>query len=90
MMDWQNAFNLVLAAGVAALGWFGREIWESVKMARKEIRDIDVKMHQDFVRREDFKDAIADLKIDMKEGFSEVRSTLQLLSNKLDGKSDKE
>jgi 23S rRNA C2498 (ribose-2'-O)-methylase RlmM len=89
-MDWQNAFNLVLAVGVAALGWFGREIWESVKMARKEIRDIDVKMHQDFVRREDFKDAIADLKTDMKEGFSEVRSTLQLLSNKLDSKSDKE
>jgi 23S rRNA C2498 (ribose-2'-O)-methylase RlmM len=89
-MDWQSAFNLALAIGVAASGWFGREIWESVKMARKEIRDIDVKMHQDFVRREDFKDAIADLKTDMKEGFSEVRSTLQLLSNKLDSKSDKE
>lgn len=89
-MDWQSAFNVVLAGGVAALGWFGREIWESLKMARKEIRDIDVKMHQDFVRREDFKDAISELKVDMKEGFAEVKSTLQLLSKKLDSKLDKE
>jgi len=59
-------------------------------MARKEIRDIDIKMHQDFVRREDFKDSIAELKADMKEGFADVKDTLQLMSKKLDSKSDKE
>lgn len=89
-MDWQSAFNVLLAVGLAGLGWFGRELWESMKATRKEIRDIDVKMHQDFVRREDFKEAIAELKSDMKEGFSEVKDTLQLLSHKLDSKSDKE
>ena len=89
-MDWQSVFNAILVIGLGGVGWFGREIWESVKMARKEIRDIDVKIHQDFVRRDDFKEAVAELKSDMKEGFSEVRSSLQLLSNKLDSKSDKE
>ena len=89
-MDWQDAFNILLAVGLGGVGWFAREIWESVKMARKEIRDIDIKMHQDFVRREDFKDAIAELKTDMKEGFAEVKDTLQLLSKKLDSKLDKE
>jgi hypothetical protein len=89
-VDWQSVFNAILVIGLGGVGWFGREIWESVKMARKEIRDIDVKIHQDFVRRDDFKEAVAELKSDMKEGFSEVRSSLQLLSNKLDSKSDKE
>ena len=89
-MDWQSVFNAILVIGLGGVGWFGREIWESVKMARKEIRDIDVKIHQDFVRRDDFKEAVAELKSDMKEGFSEVRSSLQLLSNKLDSKTDKE
>ena len=89
-MDWQSAFNIVLASGLAGLGWFGREIWESLKMARKEIRDIDVRMHQDFVRRDDFKEAVAELKSDMKEGFAEVRNSLHLLNEKLDSKTDKE
>jgi 23S rRNA C2498 (ribose-2'-O)-methylase RlmM len=89
-MDWQSVFNAILVIGLSGVGWFGREIWESVKMARKEIRDIDVKMHQDFVRRDDFKEAVAELKSDMKEGFAEVRNSLHLLNEKLDSKTDKE
>lgn len=89
-MDWQSVFNAILVIGLSGVGWFGRELWESIKMARKEIRDIDIKMHQDFVRREDFKDSIAELKADMKEGFADVKDTLQLMSKKLDSKSDKE
>lgn len=88
-MDWQDIFNIVLSIALGGVGWFAREIWESVKMARKEIRDIDVKMHQDFVRRDDFKEAIAELKSDMREGFSEIRNTLHLLNEKIDLKSDK-
>jgi 23S rRNA C2498 (ribose-2'-O)-methylase RlmM len=90
MMDWQTLFNAGLVVIMGGFGWFARELWESVKMARKEIRDIDIKMHQDFVRRDDFKEAVAELKTDMREGFAEVRKTLNMLNEKLDSKSDKE
>jgi hypothetical protein len=43
-----------------------------------------VKMHDDFVRRDDFKEAIADIKCDMHRGFNKVDDTLGLLFKKLD------
>jgi len=46
-------------------------------------------MHEDFVRRDDFKEAIRDLKSDMREGFQNVDSTLKLIFKKLEGKTDK-
>jgi hypothetical protein len=41
------------------------------------------------VRRDDFKDAVREIKEDMKAGFSNVDKTLGLLFKKLDHKEDK-
>jgi hypothetical protein len=46
-------------------------------------------MHDDFVRRDDFKDAVKDIKDDMKAGFNKIDSTLGLIFKKLEGKTDK-
>jgi len=43
-----------------------------------------------YVRRDDFKEAVKELKTDMKEGFNKVDSTLALLFKKLDGKESKD
>ena len=88
-MDWQTVINLILGVALSGIGWFAREIWEQVKSMRKDISAMDVRMHQDFVRRDDFKEAVSELKQDMREGFSEVRDTLKLVNAKLDQKSDK-
>jgi hypothetical protein len=57
---------------------------------------MDTKMHEDFVRRDDFKDAMVhvqkdmdELKQDMKDGFRQVNDTLGLIFKKLDHKEDK-
>lgn len=50
---------------------------------------MDAKMHDDFVRREDFKDAIASVKVDVKDGFAKMDSTLNLIFEKLDRKEDR-
>ena len=50
---------------------------------------MDTKMHEDFVRRDDFKDAVREIKEDMKDGFSKIDSTLGLLFKKLENKEDK-
>ena len=88
-MELQGFLNLGFSIAVAIAGWFAREIWEQVKSIRKDINQMDVRMHQDFVRRDDFKEAISELKNDMREGFSEVRNSLHLLNEKMDSKSDK-
>lgn len=78
-MDWQTIINLGLGSIMGLIGWFAREIWETIKDLRKEIKDLDRKMHQDFVRRDDFKDAMAEHKKDMQRGFDEVKELIGTL-----------
>ncbi len=64
-------------------------IWDSIQSLRADVKGLDSKMHEDFVRRDDFKDAVKDIKDDMKAGFNKIDSTLGLLFKKLEGKTDK-
>jgi molybdenum cofactor biosynthesis enzyme MoaA len=57
---------------------------------RIEMKDLDKQMHEDFVRRDDFKEAIQEIKADMREGFNKVDSTLGLLFKKLDQRNNKD
>ena len=56
---------------------------------KKDLRQMDTKMHEDFVRRDDFKEAVYEIKQDMKEGFNKMDNTLGLIFKKLENKSDK-
>lgn len=85
----QSVFNWLVGACGALGGWLLKVIWDAIKDLKRELRDVDQRMHTDFVRRQDFKDAIADLKGDMKQGFSNVDGTLRLIFKKLDGKEDR-
>ena len=71
-------------------GWILKVIWEAIVELKKDVREIDTKMHEDFVRREDFKDAIKEIKDDMKSGFNKIDSTLGLIFKKLDNKQNVE
>ena len=93
----QTIFNWAIAAAGALGGWFLKVIWDMLREMRVEIhsrdtrlqddlKKLDTKMHEDFVRRDDFKDAVKEIKDDMKAGFASVDSTLRLLFKKLDDK----
>jgi hypothetical protein len=93
----QTIFNWAVAAAGALGGWVLKVIWDMLREMRSEIhtrdsrlqddlKKLDIKMHEDFVRRDDFKDAVREIKEDMKAGFSSVDSTLRLIFKKLDGK----
>ena len=88
-MEWQGIFNLAMGFVMAALGWFAREIWDAIKDVRRDIKDLDTRMHTDFVRKDDFKDAMADHKNDMNAGFREIKEMIGTLFSKLDNKVDK-
>ena len=85
----QAVFNW--AVGIAGFlgGWVLKVIWEAIKDLKSEVRDVDRHIHENFVRRDDFKDAITEIKTDMKEGFDKVARTLGLLFKKLEAKEDK-
>jgi molybdenum cofactor biosynthesis enzyme MoaA len=83
-MDSQAVFDWLVGIGGAIVGWALKMIWEAIKDIRVDIKDLDKQMHEDFVRRDDFKEAIREIKDDMRAGFSKVDNTLGLIFKKLD------
>jgi hypothetical protein len=93
----QDIFNWAVALTGALGGWILKVIWDMLREMRVEmqgrdiriqddLRKLDTKMHDDFVRRDDFKDAVKEIKDDMKAGFISVDATLRLIFKKLDDK----
>lgn len=89
-MDSQNVFDWMVGVGGAVVGWMLKLIWEAIRDMRVEIKDLDKQMHDDFVRRDDFKEAIQEIKADMREGFNKVDNTLGLMFKKLEQKSNRD
>lgn len=85
----QMIFNWAVGAAGALVGWILKVIWDAIVELKKDLRQMDTKMHEDFVRRDDFKEAVSEIKKDMKDGFSKMDSTLGLLFKKLENKEDK-
>jgi len=82
-------FNWAVAAAGALGGWILKVIWDAIVELKKDLKQMDTKMHEDFVRRDDFKDAVSEIKRDMKDGFAKTDNMLGLIFKKLEGKEDK-
>ena len=89
-MESQNVFDWMVGVGGAVVGWMLKLIWEAIRDMRVEIKDLAKQMHEDFVRRDDFKEAIQEIKADMREGFNKVDTTLGLLFKKLEQRNNKD
>lgn len=85
----QMIFNWAVGAVGALGGWILKVIWDAIVELKKDLRAMDSKMHEDFVRRDDFKEAVNEIKNDMKSGFAKTDNMLGLIFKKLDGKEDK-
>ena len=78
-MDWQYLFNLVGGAFMLGVGWWCRQIWDSVQQLKKDVQKIEVALPTDYVR-----------KIDLEARFDKLEVTLQRILDKLDQKVDRE
>ena len=81
-MDTQSLINLGLGAAMAGIGWFARQVWEAVAELRRDVKSIEVAMPTHYVRRDEFADAIREIRHDLDVGFKRIY-------DKLDGKADK-
>ena len=78
-MDWQYLFNFVGGAFMLGVGWWCRQIWDSVQNLKKDVQSIEVNLPTNYVR-----------KVDLDVKFDKLESTLQRILDKLDQKADKE
>ena len=74
----QDMFNVAVALCAVLGGWVLKTIWDSINILKYDVKEITREINQDFVRREDFKDSI-----------KEIKDMLGKIFDKLDGKLDK-
>jgi len=84
-MDWQTVINIGLSSVLAALGWFAREIWDSLKELRRDIHQIEKDLREMYVRRDDLKE----VRIEMSARFDKLESLIGSLYERLHDKADK-
>lgn len=82
MMETQSMINIGLSALMGVIGWFARQLWEAVDELRRDLKGIEVAMPTNYVRKDEFSDAVRDLRHDIDIGF-------QRIYDKIDGKADK-
>ena len=81
-MDTQTLINTALSFFLAALGWFARQIWDAVDGLRDDVKNIEIMLPTNYVQKNDFVDAVRDIRHDLDIG-------LKRIYDKLDGKADK-
>lgn len=78
MVEGQQLLNILLVAGLAAAGWFARQLWESVTRLKNDLKQLEVNLPTNYVRKEE-----------MTQAFERVEKALEKIFDKLDGKADK-
>jgi len=77
-MEFQSLFNFVGGAILVAVGWWCKEIWNSVKSLKEDIQAIQVDLPKNYVTKKDIENR-----------FDRIDATLERLFDRLDSKVDK-
>jgi hypothetical protein len=92
----QTIINWLFAGLGAAIGWILKVVWDAVADLRKDIRTIERDLPEIYVRKDDFREAVHEIKTEMREmrqdmklSFKHVDDTLGTIFAKLDKKEDR-
>jgi len=77
-MEWQHILNLVGGGILVAIGWWCKEIWDSVKDLKDDIKAIEVDLPTNYVR-----------KVDIENRLDKIDAVLERIFDRLDAKVDK-
>ena len=77
-MEFQSLFNFVGGAILVAVGWWCKEIWNSVKSLKEDIQAIEVDLPKNYVTKKD-----------IESRFDRIDATLERLFDRLEAKVDK-
>lgn len=85
----QTLFNIAVACAGALGGWWMKAMWDGLKEMQRDMREIERELPENYVRKDDFREIVREIKQDMKDGFGKIDGTLNLLFKKLESKEDK-
>jgi hypothetical protein len=77
-MEFQAMFNFIGGAVLVAVGWWCKEIWDSVKKLKDDLKAIEIDLPKNYVS-----------KADIESRFDKIDATLERLFDRLNEKVDK-
>jgi hypothetical protein len=77
-MDWQVIINLGGAACLSAIGWFARQIWDSVQDLKEDVKQIEIDLPTHYVKKDE-----------LAVRFDRIEHLLDKVYEKLDQKADR-
>jgi len=77
-MEFQSLFNILLGAGLTAIGWFARQLWEATQNLKDDVQKLELNVSDNYVK-----------KIDINARFDKIEAILERLFDKLESKADK-
>lgn len=78
-MEFQQVINIVIGTVLSVLGWFARQLWDAVQTLKKDMKDLEVDLPTNYVR-----------KVDLDARFDKFENMLNRIYDKLENKVDKE
>ena len=85
MVDYQVLFNIAFGAAGFFGGWVLNNLSKSIERLDSDVRAMPL----NYVSRDDWKDAMKEMKDEMRSGFDKIDTNLNIIFKKLDRKEDK-
>lgn len=79
----QQIINWLFAAVGAALGWILKVVWDAIKDLKADLRVIERDLPEIYVRKDDFKDVVHELKTEMREMRQDMKISLKHIDDTL-------
>lgn len=77
-MEFQSLIDIAFGVFGSFAGWVLKTMWDAITDLKNDIKSLDHHVSEKYVRKDDFKDALSDIK-----------ATLERIIDKLDDKADK-
>lgn len=73
-MDTQTLINGAIWVAIGIGGWFAREVWGAVKELQRDIHQLEVDLPSNYVRRDEFSEAIRRIELICERIFDKIDS----------------
>ena len=77
-MNSQDLINVIGGVLSIVIGWLGRELWDAVQKLKNDMKDLEVNLPTNYVRKDD-----------MEARFDKLEAMLDKLFDRIDNKADK-
>ena len=61
-MDVQTIINVIAGSILTVLGWFARELWGAIKELQRDMREIEINLPNNYVKKEEFSKSLTEIK----------------------------